>query len=80
MINSSRYGLASYVFTSNEATIRQHSKALNVGMIHFNDVPLLGSSFMPQTGRGRSSKVLKGANRHVLRRYCNLKSVNIVKL
>ena len=54
-----------------------HSKGLDVGTVHFNDAPIIGASNMPQTGRGRSSKVLKGANRHVLRKYCNLKSLSI---
>lgn len=76
IINSCRYGMASYVFTDNESTMNQHSRSLKVGTIHFNDVPIMGSCSLPQTGRGRSSHVFKGANKHVLRSYCNIKSFN----
>jgi len=78
IINSHRYGLESYVFSVNEQTISQLCQSLDVGTVHVNDVPLVDNDRLPVTGRGRSSKVFKGCSRHVLRRYCNIKSLNVV--
>ena len=77
IINSVKYGLESFVFTKDRATIDHLSGSLQVGLVHFNDVPLFPEELLPISGRKRSGKVLKGSSRHVFRKYAKFKSLNI---
>lgn len=72
------YGLESIVFTHDKRTIEHLSSSLDVGTVHFNEVPLVNNDLLPVTGRNRSSMVFKGCSRHVLRRYSNLKSISVI--
>ena len=73
------YGLESIIFTNDNRTIEHLSESINVGTVHFNDVPLVNNDLLPVTGRQRSSMVFKGCSRHVLRKYTNFKSISIVR-
>ena len=51
IINSMNYGLESIVFTHNKSTIEHLTSSLDVGTVHFNDVPLVNNDLLPVTGR-----------------------------
>ena len=76
IINSQKYALESYVFTSQDETISQLSKSLEVGTVTFNDVPLYYDDVLPVSGRRRNAKMLK-SSKHVFKKYARYKSLNI---
>jgi succinate-semialdehyde dehydrogenase/glutarate-semialdehyde dehydrogenase len=77
VMNSQKFGLESYIFSSDNTTITQLCKSLNVGTVHVNDLPLLYDDFLPVSGRKINSKMLKGSSKHIFRKYSNFKAVNI---
>ena len=74
VLNSSKYGLESFIFTQNEAQMNEFTNSLNVGTVNFNHAPLVYDDYLPVSGRKRSAKMLKGG-RHIFTKYSNYKSV-----
>ena len=65
IINSQRYSLESYLFSTDPMTIDQLGVSLNVGTVHVNDVPLFCDDYLPVTGRNRNCKSMKGSSKYV---------------
>ena len=76
MINSSRFGLSSYIFTDNEMSKEYFIRNLKVGVVHINDYSSMVDSDMVVNGRKLSSKILYNS-RYAFDCFLKLKSVKI---
>ena len=54
IIDSAKYRLESYVFSKDDSSIDKLCRALNVGTVHVNDIPLVYDPLLPVQGRKRN--------------------------
>jgi len=76
LINSSKYGIGSSIFTRNQQTIDFFCQKLKVGVVNVNQCPRMQDHYLPVTGRKVCQKILYNS-RHAFDNFTKLKSLNI---
>jgi len=76
LINSSKYGIGSSIFTRNQQSIDFFAQKLKVGVVNVNQCPRMQDHYLPVTGRKVCSKILYNS-RHAFDNFTKLKSLNI---
>ena len=76
LINSTKYGLQSSVFTNSPQTIDFFIQKLRVGVVNINQCPRMQDHYLPVTGRKVCQKILYNS-RHAFDNFTKLKSLNI---
>ncbi|TNV79592.1 hypothetical protein FGO68_gene16974 [Halteria grandinella] len=76
LINSSKYGIQSSVFTQCQDRVDLFSEKLRVGVVNVNQCPRMQDHYLPVTGRKVCQKILYNS-RHAFDNFTKLKSLNI---
>eukprot|EP00347_Sterkiella_histriomuscorum_P004449 403360417 len=76
LINSSKYGVTSSIFTNNEITMDYFIGNLRVGVVNINKCPVMQDHYLPVTGRKVCNKILYNS-KYAFDNFTRLKSVNM---
>lgn len=76
LINSSKYGVTSAIFTSDEVCMDYFIGNLKVGVVNINKCPVMQDHYLPVTGRKVCNKILYNS-KYAFDNFTRLKSVNI---
>ncbi|CDW75873.1 aldehyde dehydrogenase [Stylonychia lemnae] len=76
LINASKYGVTSAIFTSDEICMDYFIGNLKVGVVNINKCPVMQDHYLPVTGRKVCGKILYNS-KYAFDNFTRLKSVNI---